>query len=262
MTTTTHRVTVDGLEPVDIVVTTYGSGRPLLLLHGGAGPQSVTGFAERLAASGGFQVLVPVHPGFEGTSRPERLTTIGGLARLYAALLGEMDLDDVTVVGNSIGGWIAAESALLADPRITRVVLVDAVGLDLPQAPIADFFSLTMDQVVAMSYAKPDAFRIVPASLPPERQAAMAANREALRVYGGTTMADPTLLDRLPAATVPALVVWGAADRIVPPEHGKAYATAMPAAEFVLIDDAGHLPQLETPETLLDLVTAFVPLET
>lgn len=254
--TDTQRVDLEESGPVDVSYTAYGTGRPLLLLHGGAGPASVTGFAERLAADG-FRVLVPVHPGFEGTPRPEPLTTMGGLARLYAALLAELDLTGVTVVGNSIGGWITAELALLASPRVAGVVLVDAVGLDLPQAPIADFFSLTMDQVTDLSYANPDAFRIDPATLPPQRQAAMAGNRAALQIYGGTTMADPTLLGRLPAATTPALVVWGRADRIVPPEHGKAYSDALPDAKFVVIEDAGHLPQLETPEKLHALVAEF-----
>ncbi|MGK3207863.1 alpha/beta fold hydrolase [Amycolatopsis sp. MEPSY49] len=254
--TNIQRVDLGESGPVDVTYTAYGTGRPLLLLHGGAGPQSVTGFAERLAADG-FRVLVPVHPGFEGTPRPEPLATIAGLARLYSALLTELDLTGVTVAGNSIGGWITAELALLGSPRVAGVVLVDAVGLDLPEAPIADFFSLTMDQVTELSYANPDAFRIDPAKLPPERQAAMAGNRAALQVYGGTTMADPTLLGRLPAATTPALVVWGAADRIVPPEHGKAYSDALPDAKFVLIEDAGHLPQLETPGKLQELVTEF-----
>lgn len=255
MTTTTLHL--DGSGPVEVTFSSYGSGRPLVLLHGGAGPQSVTGFAERLAAGGDIQVIVPVHPGFEGTPRPDAPTTINGLARLYVALLDELDLAGVTVVGNSIGGWIAAEIALLDAQRVAGVMLVDAVGLDLPQAPIADFFSLTMDQVADLSYANPDAFRIDPAKLPPARQAAMAGNRETLRVYGGTTMADPTLLSRLPDATTPALVVWGAADRIVPPEHGTAYAEALPDARFVLIEDAGHLPQLETPARLRDLVVEF-----
>jgi pimeloyl-ACP methyl ester carboxylesterase len=257
MTTTTHSVRLDGADSIELTVTTFGSGRPLLLLHGGAGPQSVTGFAERLAAATGVEVLVPVHPGFDGTARPEALTTIAGLARLYAALLEQLELDGVTVVGNSIGGWIAAELALLAAPGVAGVVLVDAAGLDLPQAPIANFFGLTLDQVADLSYANPDAFRIDPAQLPPERQALMAANRETLRVYGGMTMADPTLLGRLPGATTRALVVWGAADRIVPPEHGVAYAGTLPNARYVLIEDAGHLPQLETPERLRDLLVEF-----
>lgn len=255
--TNVQRVDLEEFGPVDLTYTAYGTGRPLLLLHGGAGPQSVTGFAERLAADG-FRVLVPIHPGFEGTPRPEPLTTISGLARLYAAFLTELDLTGVTVAGNSIGGWITAELALLGSPRVAGVVLVDAVGLDLPEAPVADFFSLTMDEVADLSYANPDAFRIDPAKLPPERQAAMAGNRGALQTYGGTAMTDPTLLGRLPAAAAPALVVWGAADRIVPPEHGKAYSDALPDAKLVVIEDAGHLPQLETPGKLQDLITEFV----
>jgi pimeloyl-ACP methyl ester carboxylesterase len=76
MTTTTYTVPVTGLDPVEVTVTSYGSGQPFLLLHGGAGPQSVTGFAELLATAHDAQVLVPVHPGFGGTPRPGRLTTI------------------------------------------------------------------------------------------------------------------------------------------------------------------------------------------
>jgi len=66
---------------------------------------------------------------------------------LYAELIVELGLDDVTVVGNSIGGWIAAEMALLKSPRISRIILVNAVGIEVPGHPVADFFSLTLDQV-------------------------------------------------------------------------------------------------------------------
>ena len=70
-------------------------------------------------------------------------------------------------------------------------------------------------------------------------------------------MADPGLLDRLPAITVPVLVVWGEADRMIPVEHGQAYARAIPGARFLLIPEAGHLPQLETPDGLLAAVWDF-----
>lgn len=248
------------LDGHDVPVTYADSGgeaaAPILLLHGGGGSATVAGFGDRYAGRGA-RVVVPRHPGFDGTPRPPQLTTVRDLARLHVALLEELGLRDVTVVGNSIGGWVAAEIALIAGPRVARVVLVDAVGLDLPECPIVDFFSLTPDQVTDLAYANPDAFRIDPAALPAEQQAVMAANRATLGVYGGTTMADPSLLGRLPQATVPALVVWGAADRIVPPEHGRTYAAALPDARFVLIPDAGHLPQLETPAALADLVAAF-----
>ncbi|MCW2758960.1 MAG: Pimeloyl-ACP methyl ester carboxylesterase [Nocardioidaceae bacterium] len=251
-----HCTTASG--PVEIRYDEQGSGHPVLVLHGGAGPQSVAGFAALLAGSRPARVLTPTHPGFGGTPRPESLDSIRALAEAYAALLDALDLTDVTVVGNSIGGWVAAELALLGSPRVRSVLLVDAVGLDIPAHPVVDFFSLTMDQVAELSYFAPDRFRIDVAAMPPAQQAAMAGNRASLLAYGGTSMADPTLLGRLPGVDVPVLVVWGAADRIVTPEHGTAYAAAIPGARLTVIDGAGHLPQLETPDRLVELTWDFV----
>ena len=261
MTTATSTLTVDGLGKVPVTFTEYGSGRAVLLLHGGAGPFSVTGFAELLSSSEPARVIVPVHPGFDGTPRPGRLSSVAALAAVYAELLRDLGLSDVCVIGNSIGGWIAAELALAEsaapDCRVSSVVLVNAAGLQVAAAPAADFFSLTLDQVFDLSYFSPDAFRIDLATLPDDRKAAMAANQAVLLAYGGHATADPGLLDRLPAITIPTLVVWGAADRMIPPEHGRAYASAIPGAQFRLIEHAGHLPQLETPAELLAAVSEF-----
>ncbi|HEY0717514.1 MAG TPA: alpha/beta fold hydrolase [Streptosporangiaceae bacterium] len=259
MDTVNYEVNVTGIGPVPVTVTSRGEGRPYLLLHGGAGLQSVDGFAGLLTASQQARVLTPLHPGLGGSPRPDGLATMGGLAQLYVNLLEQLDLDGVIVVGNSIGGWIAAEIAVLNSPRVAAVVLADAAGLRVDAAPAADFFSLTMDQVAELSYCRPDKFRIDLDRLPAPAKAAMAANRAALTLYGGPAMADPTLLGRLaPAGAAPVLVVWGAADRMIPPEHGLAYARAIPGAEFRLISDAGHLPQLETPGTLLRVVDDFL----
>ena len=259
--TTTTTVSVTGLGDVPVTFTELGSGKPVLLLHGGAGAFSVAGFAGLLASSGPARVITPVHPGFDGTPRPEELASVRSLAGVYGQLLRDLGLSDVCVIGNSIGGWIAAELALAEsaapDRRVSSVVLVDAAGLQIDAAPVPDFFSLTLDQVFDLSYFDPDAFRIDPATLTPERAATQAANRSAVRVYGGAEMADPSLLGRLPGVRVPVLAVWGAADRMVPPEHGKAYAAAIPGGQFRLIANAGHLPQLEAPDELLAAVTEF-----
>ena len=260
--TTTLDVTVDGIGPVPVTVTEHGAGRPFLLLHGGAGPQSVDGFAGLLASEEPARVLVPTHPGFGGTPRPDGLDSIGSLARLYTRMLDELGLTGVTVVGNSIDGWIAAEIAVLGNPRVSGVVLVDAAGLELADSPIADFFSLTMDQVADLSYYRPDAFRLDLDHMPEQQKAMMAANRAALGVYAGQAMADPGLLDRLTSVTVPVLVIWGEADRIIPVEHGRAYAKAIPNARFLLLAGAGHLPQLEAPDRLLAAVRDFALLAT
>jgi pimeloyl-ACP methyl ester carboxylesterase len=261
MATTTTNLTVDGLGSVPVTFTELGSGRPVLLLHGGAGPISVAAFGQLLASSEPARVITPVHPGFDGTVRPEQLASIPELAAVYAQLLRELDLSDVCVIGNSIGGWIAAELALAEsaapDRRVSSVVLVNAAGLKIDAAPIADFFSLTLDEVFDLSYFSPDAFRIDPATLPDERKAAQAANRAALLVYGGRAMADSGLLGRLPAIAIPTLVVWGNADRMVPLEHGRAYAGAIPGAQLRIIARAGHLPQLEAPAEVLAAAWEF-----
>ncbi len=70
-------------------------------------------------------------------------------------------------------------------------------------------------------------------------------------------MTDPALLARLATVSVPTLVVWGEADRIVDLYHGRAYTAGMPGARLEVIPGAGHLPQLETPDALLALVRGF-----
>jgi pimeloyl-ACP methyl ester carboxylesterase len=257
--TTIQTVARPDVDVVELTLSDTGDGRrPFLLLHGGAGPMSVAGFADLLTRSHQARVVAPTHPGFNGTARPADLSQIRDLAALYVQLLDDLDLHDVTVIGNSIGGWIAAELALLHSPRVGRLVLVDAVGLRIDAHPIVDFFSLTMDQVADLSYANPQGFRIDVDAMSEQQKAVMASNRATLRTYGGDTMADEGLLHRLAQVDVPTLVVWGAADRVVPPEHGRAYADRIPGAWLEVVDAAGHLPQLETPDTLLSLVWDFV----
>jgi pimeloyl-ACP methyl ester carboxylesterase len=253
-TTAVHTVPVDGVGAVEVPVTEYGSGQPFLLLHGGAGPQSVTGFAELLATTHDVRVLVPTHPGFGGVPRPENLDSIPGLAALYQAMLDQLDLADVTVLGNSIGGWITAEIALRTSPRVSGMVLIDAVGIEVPGHPVADFFALTMDQVFALSFHNPEKFRVDPATLPPAARAIAAGNRAAIAVYAGTSMTDPTLTGRLATLEIPTLVLWGDSDGIVDADYGRAYAAAIPMARFQLLAGTGHSPQLETPGQVLDAI--------
>nr|WP_218032101.1 alpha/beta hydrolase [Dictyobacter kobayashii] len=95
---TTRRETfADGLT---IRVDERGSGRPILILHGGGGPQSVAGLAAGLSKA---HVLVPTHPGFEGEPRPEWFDSIDDLALAYLDLLERLDLHDVVVIGSSMG---------------------------------------------------------------------------------------------------------------------------------------------------------------
>jgi len=71
-------------------------------------------------------------------------------------------------------------------------------------------------------------------------------------------MADPTLLGRLVNIDLPVLVLWGEADRIVDVDYGRTFAAAIPGARFMLLPRTGHVPQMETPEVLLEALRACV----
>jgi pimeloyl-ACP methyl ester carboxylesterase len=253
VTTATHRLDLPGVGEVDVRVRERDRVQPFLLLHGGAGPASVAGFGDLLAARKHARVIIPNHPGFDGTSRPDTLASIAGLARLYAALLDRLDVWDVTMIGNSIGGWIAAELALLGSPRVSGAILLNAVGIEVAGHPVTDISGLRPQQVMALSLHNPGRFAPDPDTPGPATEM-VQANTAALAAYGGRSMTDPTLLGRLGELDLPVQVIWGEADQIVTPDYGRAYAKAMPMASFTLMHGAGHLPQVEAPEELLGII--------
>jgi pimeloyl-ACP methyl ester carboxylesterase len=237
------------LDTGEVTVRERDRTQPFLLLHGGAGPASVAGFADLLAARWNARVIVPTHPGFDGTPRAGGLDSVKALARLYADLLDDEDVWDVTVVGNSIGGWVAAELALLRSPRVSGIALVNAVGIDVPEHPITDVSTLTPDGLRRLSFHDPDRF-------PPDPDRRPGPDLAALGAYTAMRMTDPTLRDRLADLDLPVQVVWGESDGIAVPAYGRAFAEAIPGARFAVIPGAGHLPQLETPEELLAAIGA------
>ncbi len=248
----TRTLDVAEIGSVDLTFEDRGEGRPYLVLHGGAGPQSMATFAQRLAASGDLRVLSPTHPGFGGTLRPNDLKSVSDLATLYVNFLDALDLHDVTVIGNSVGGWVAAELALRHSPRTSGLVLIDAVGIEVDGHRVADVAGLSLPEIQALSFHDPSHFRIDPTQLSDAQKAIAASNAAALAVYAGSAaMADPTLRERLGAIAVSTLVLWGDSDGIVDPEYGRIYASSIPGAHFEVLVATGHMPQMESPELVI-----------
>ena len=233
-----------------------GSGAATLVLHGGAGPMSIGRFTEAISAT--HRVVAPIQPGFAGTARPDWFRSIEAVASVYIELLDRLALKDVLLIGFSMGGWIAAEVAARAGDRLRGVILVDSVGIEVEGQPCADVFGLTPQQLSALSYHDPIAYGIDPSAFSPEQRAAMATNFATLAVYGRErNMQDPTLRGRLANVQAPALVIWGESDRVVTPVYGQAFASAFPKSRFEVIAKCGHMPQIEQPAKLLELVRAF-----
>jgi pimeloyl-ACP methyl ester carboxylesterase len=221
------------------------------VLHGGGGVATVRGFADLLAQRTHSRVLVPTHPGFGGTARPAELTTTRVLAAAYIALLDELDLTDVTVIGNSFGGWVAAEMALFDSPRVSGAVIVDGIGIEVDGHPMAEVSGLAPADLAKLSFHD-----LAKAPRPPAGGGSgPSPDIAALVSYAGPTMSDPSLLVRLTDVDLPVRVVWGESDGIVDTEYGQAYADAIPMSAFTVLARSGHLPQVETPEELLGAIT-------
>jgi pimeloyl-ACP methyl ester carboxylesterase len=256
----TTRVEIAGI-PVEI--TEAGQGLPLLFLHGGHPSGRLDPQARIVEAlSEKFHFIAPTHPGFGTTAAPPQLTNIDDLAYVYLDLLDALDLRDVVVVGASLGGWIAAEIAVKTTERISRLVLTDSVGIkvgDRETRDIADIYAITDRQLAEIAYADPQKMARDTKSLPEEELIQMARSREATGRYAWSPyMHNPKLKARLHRIRVPALVLWGEADRIVSPEYGRAYAAALPDARFAAIESAGHFPHLEQPNAVAHHILDFV----
>jgi pimeloyl-ACP methyl ester carboxylesterase len=231
-----------------------GKGPAVLLLHPGAGPTAMRPLVRALSGS---RVLLPTHPGFDGTPCPMWCRRIADLATIYLALIERLELGPVTVVGNSMGGWIAAELAASGSPAIAGAVILDGVGLT-PTAstgPITDPNQVPPAELPALVYANPARFaKPATSAVAP----ALPDNREMLKRYAGDPFfCDATLPQRLAAIRIPVLVLWGEADRIVTPAYGRALAGAIPGSHFELIADAGHFPQIEQIHAVVDAMDRF-----
>ncbi len=252
-----YRVSDEEIGIVEQEAVEWGSGgNVFLLLHGGAGPASMMGFAGLLSKEPNARVLVPTHPGFAGTKRPDGLRTVKGLARLYGAFVEQLGTRDITIVGNSVGGWIAAEMGLIPVHGVGSIVLAGATGIDVKGYTIPDTSKMGLDDIMSLSYHNPGPFRIDPTKLTDQQRAMAASNRAALSLYAPIPT-DPTLGGRLSKMTVPVLVISGESDRIVSPEYGRAFAAAIPGSRFEVLKATGHMPQIETPEALLEAVVRF-----
>jgi len=245
--TETHALQVDSVGLVEVTVQDRDRTRPFLLLHGGGGVMTMAGFADLLAERTHSRVLLPTHPGFGGTLKPDGLTSVTELARTHVTMLEQLDLTDVTVIGNSFGGWLAAEIALQQSPRVSGAVIIDGIGIEVQGHPMTDVSGLSPAEI--RSYSFHDAERAPAAT--GTGGTGPSPDVRALIGYTGPAMSDPALAGRLGGITIPVHVLWGESDRIVDPEYGRAYAAAIPLSTFTLLPRTGHLPQVETPEELL-----------
>ncbi len=247
------------VEGARIDMVERGSGRPLLFLHPENGIEPASAVIDELAKAA--HVFAPTHPGFGRSELSAGMRTVDDLSYFYLDLLDQLDLRDLTVVGVSLGAWIAAEIAVKSTARMSRLVMANAVGVkvgDRETRDIVDIFALTDKEYLELTYCDPSVGQRDYKALPDAEVLAAARAREATARFAWSPyFHDPRLKSRLHRIGIPTLFLWGSHDRMLSEAYGRAYCAMIPRARFETIDHAGHFPHQEQPKVFADRVLAF-----
>jgi len=235
-----------------------GQGAPLLFLHGGGGAPRWLPFMGRLAER--FDVIVPEHPGFGRSETPDWLDTIDDLAFFYLDFIGELGLERAHVVGNSMGGWIAAELAVRSTHDLASLTLIAPAGIYVKGVPMADIFLMSYEQLTRNLFADP-AFAEIILAMPvtEDEQDQRLKNALAVAKLGwAPRLHNPHLAKWLHRIDVPTLICWGDGDRLVPPAYGPVFRNLIPGSRLEIFERCGHLPHVECGEQFVRTLIGFV----
>jgi len=242
---------------VELEVRRLGAGSPVLFLH----PEFYFSLHEKflVALARDRELIVPVHPGFDGRAPAGHLRRPGDLALLYLDLLDDLEFDDVALVGASFGGWIGLEMAVMAPERFTTLGLIAPLGVKLggrESRDFADLFALPHEDADACLFAgaPPDLSRFGEAALTRH-----ALERQYLAYYGWKPYLHRLGLEQwLHRVRMPVLLVWGERDGFVTPAYGRGLRERFPDAQLETVAGTAHYPQLERTEATAELVGSWL----
>jgi pimeloyl-ACP methyl ester carboxylesterase len=238
-------LTVNGTK---VALLTAGSGKPLLFLHG-AGTWHGFNFALPWAAH--HRVLIPYHPGWGDSGDAPDNPTVHDYTMHYLEMIDQLGLEQVDLVGLSMGGRIAATFTAEHRRRVRKLVVVAPAGLDVPEHPNVDFSKVPPEEIP--SYLIEDLSIIapyLPANPTPEFLAARAREGASFNRILRAGLIGPWLPRWLHRVTMPALIVWGDKDRVVPVGQADEWAKLIPHAQVRRFPGAGHLVLDERPEAV------------
>ncbi len=269
-------VLVDG-RPVNTIE--LGSGPPLVFVHGLAG--SWQNWLEQLPVFASDRRVIAMDlPGFGHSPMPRQPITIDGYVRLLEGLLDELQVGASAVVGNSMGGLIAAELAICAPRRVERLALVSPAGVStyrrpgrMPTLPALRLLELAVGGRIGSVAARPALVtgrpRMRAATLgmvarhPSRLPAALAAEQVRGAGKPGFMQALEATLScelrpGLPQTSCQTLIVWGDHDRIIPVRDADIFAEMVPDSHKFVFADTGHVAQLERPAAFNALLREFL----
>jgi pimeloyl-ACP methyl ester carboxylesterase len=264
MTSTARGYTREEVEAgeVRLQLRRGGTGESLLVLHSeldAAGwPQAYDELARR------FTVYVPRLPGFGRSSRPDWIMSVRDLAAWTVWFIREQRLPTpISVMGFSLGGWLAAEVATMNPSLFKKMVLVAPMGLKPEQGEIFDYFLHSGKDAFLRAFydpaQAPEFAQWYGKDWTREEADQVEVNREmASRLGWRPYMHSLTLAHLLRGVATPTLLVWGRQDAIVPINCCELYQRAIPGAIANIIDECGHMPEMEKPAEFVKAVLDFL----
>jgi pimeloyl-ACP methyl ester carboxylesterase len=181
------------------------------------------------------------------------------MAYFYLDFLKATQLREVHLVGNSLGGWIAAEMAVRSTDRLKTVTLASAVGIHVEGITRPDIFLMNPRQLAETIFADPELAKKRNASPPTEQEAATLMKNRFMtaKLSWQPRSHNPDLPKWLHRIDVPSLILWGDSDRLVPLAFGEEYHRLIPASRLEVLERCGHLPQVERSAEFVDRVAQF-----
>lgn len=247
-------VTETSVAGLTICTQRKGDGPLLVVFHHSFGSPGWLPFYDDLSRD--FTVLVPDLPGFGNSDRPDWARHPRDIALIMRHWLRKQTDGPVALVGCGLGGWIAAELTTMAPEAIRRLVLVGAAGLLPEQGRILDQMLIGHGVYVKAAFHDPDAYvAIYGETYEDDLLVRWDINREmVVRIAWKPYMYNRQMAPLLGEVDVPALLVWGAHDGVVPFECAQHYARLLRDARIETVAGSGHAVDMERPAELATLV--------
>jgi pimeloyl-ACP methyl ester carboxylesterase len=249
---------VHWVRSTDVRLIHAGRGTKLLFLHGAAGVPPWNQFFDALANR--FEVLVPEHPGFGTDKHAESIRSIADLAMYYLDFIDALDADTIHLVGHSLGGWTAAEIAVRNCSKLASLTLIAPAGLRIKGTPAGDNFIWSSEELTRnLFYDQRLADQLLSCTVSDEEADRRLTNRfMAARLAWEPRWFNPGLARWLHRISVPALLVWGRNDKLLPSAYAEEWSRGVPRLQTTLLPDCGHLPHAEKSEETAAIILSFL----
>jgi pimeloyl-ACP methyl ester carboxylesterase len=201
-----------------------------------------------------LRVIVPEHPATAPDTPNGSIT--GRPCHFYGR---DQALGGYTLVGSSLGGWLAAEIAVRSTAKLRSLVLSAAAGIHVKGLSKGDFFLWSREESARnLFHDQKLAEQMLAQPVSDEQQMTEAKNRLISAKLGWQPrLYNPHLYKWLHRIDVPTLLLWGDGDKVIPPGYGPAYQKLIPGSKLEIIKNCGHVPQMEHMDEWAGKIVAF-----